>query len=318
MQTTKANLGSVTLEMLSAKKNISPDVTVVNMVPVLWNRLKGQTKNIGYTTFEADKIPSDWVKIINSFEGCWTTSFWNKEVMEKSGVHRPIQVVTPIAQPYATEPAGSGKFTFLSSFQWSERKNPHGLIKAFCAAFNGNPDVRLVIKTHFGSDAAASHNAIAKNINDMLASFNLNRQPDIQIKCNIESSEAIRQLNASSHAHISLSHGEGWGLPAWEAALAAKPVIATGWSAMSEWLGDSYPFKVRYNLSPVTGVRRDVSPFFDISMNWAEPHIDDAVDKMRHVFKNYAESSAVAKNKAEELLSRYNEERTLAAIVNSI
>lgn len=318
MQTTGAELGPVNREMLAAKASSSPDVTVVNMVPTLWRRLAGTSRNIGYTTFEADRIPQDWTKTINSFDCCWTTSEWNKSVMEASGVLKPIRVVTPIAEAASPAEKEEEKFTFLASFQWSERKNPHALIKAFCAAFNGSPDVRLVIKTHINSNSTASHAAVSKDVASMLSGMQTRRPPDIKINCNIESAASIQKLTASSHAHFSMSHGEGWGLPAWEAALAGKPVIATGWSAMSEWLGPDYPYKIRHNMTPVSGVSREISPFFDISMNWAEPHIDDAVDKLRYVVKNYSAAAEVARKRAAELLQEYSEERTLSAIVNSI
>ena len=318
MQTTGAELGPVNREMLAAKFNSSPDVTIVNMVPVLWRRLAGQSRNIGYTTFEADSIPRDWTQTINSFDCCWTTSEWNKSVMENSGVLKPIRVVTPIAEAPAVTAPEEEKFTFLASFQWSERKNPGALIKAFCAAFNGSPDVRLVIKTHVSSNAAASSTAVQKDIASLLSGIQTRKPPDIKVNCNIESAISIQKLNASSHAHFSMSHGEGWGLPAWEAALAGKPVIAPGWSATSEWLGSNYPYKVRYNMTPVSGVSREISPFFDISMSWAEPHIDDAVDKLRYVVKNYSTAAEVARQRAAELLQEYSEERTLSAIINSI
>lgn len=318
MQSTGADLGTVASEMLAAKLLEQPDVTVVNMVPTLWHRLAGASRNIGYTTFEADRLPPEWAKLINSFDTCWTTSEWNKAVMERSGVLKPVRVITPIAEAPAIQQKADGKFTFLASFQWSERKNPYNLIKAFVAAFNGSPDVRLIIKTHVNSNAAASHTAVTKDINTMLAGMQVRKQPDIQVNCKIESLRNIQAITAASHAHFSMSHGEGWGLPAWEAALAGKPVIATDWAATAEWLGKDYPYKVRCNMSPVSGVSRDISPFFDISMNWAEPHVDDAVDKLRYVVKNYSSAQEIAAKRATELLREYSEERTLSAIVNSI
>ena len=42
-----------------------------------------------------------------------------------------------------------------------------------------------------------------------------------------------------------------------------------------------------YNLSPVYGME-DFVRFYDMGMNWAEPHLDDAVAKLRDLHTNYA------------------------------
>lgn len=320
MQRSDQNLGECAKEMLGSPANDSPAVTVINMVPPLWDRFRGPAKSIGYTTFEADRIPVSWTNKINQYDACWTTSAWNREVLLDSGVHTPVHVVMPIAKGISSPPvtAGSGKFRFLSSFQWSERKNPSALIRAFCAAFNGNPDVQLVIKSHLSSDEKESAAVIAKDIAGIVAGMKLKCKPDIQIVTRIQSREAISKLNNSSHAHISLSHGEGWGLPLWEAAISGRPVITTGWSAPAEWLGKDYPYLVRYNMTPVAGVDPRVSPFFDASMNWAEPHIDDAIDKMRHVVNNYSESRPLAVAKSEEILQKFTLSATSAAILDGL
>lgn len=316
----QADMGEVAKEMLAHQPFDDPDITVINMVPTLWDSIRCPNRNIGYTTFEADRLPDGWAKKINEYDSCWTTSNWNKQVMLSCGVHIPVHVVMPIAKgaPAPRTTTSSGKFRFLSSFQWSERKNPSAVIRAFCAAFNGNPDVQLVIKSHFTSNPHESAALIGKEVHAIVSGMKLRRAPDISLVTKIHSSADIRKLNDSSHAHISLSHGEGWGLPPWEAAIAAKPVIVTGWSAPAEWLGPDYPFLVKYNMSPVSGVDPRVSPFFNASMNWAEPHLDDAIDKMRYVFNNYSSACDTALEKSSEILQKFNTEDTLKSIKASL
>jgi len=320
LQSNDADMGHVAKEMLAAKPFDEPDITVINMVPVLWDGIRGNTKNVGYTTFEADRLPDGWAKKINEYDACWTTSHWNKEVMVSSGVTVPVHAVMPIAisAGQIRQSPKSGKFRFLSSFQWSERKNPSALIRAFCAAFNGNPDVQLVLKSHVNANSHESAAIISKEIASIVGGMKLRKAPDIQLVTKIHSYSDVHKLNDSSHAHISLTHGEGWGLPPWEAALAGKPVITTGWSAPAEWLGSSYPFLVKYNMTPVAGVNPKISPFFNATMNWAEPHLDDAIDKLRYVFNNYSDACRVAGNRRTEMLETFTEESTFAAIKSSL
>ena len=320
LQSNSADMGHIAKEMLAAKPFDEPDVTVINMVPVLWDGIRGNSRNIGYTTFEADRLPDGWARKINEYDACWTTSHWNKEVMISSGVTVPVHTVMPIAKSAGnTKPAPrSGKFRFLSSFQWSERKNPSALIRAFCAAFNGNPDVQLVLKSHVTANSNESAAIISKEIAGIVGGMRLCRAPDIQLVAKITSAAEIHKLNESSHAHISLTHGEGWGLPPWEAAVAGRPVITTGWSAPAEWLGSGYPFLVKHNMTPVAGVNPKISPFFNAEMNWAEPHLDDAIDKLRYVFNNYSDACQAAEARRTEILETYTEESTFSAINRSL
>lgn len=320
MQSSDSKTGECTKDMLARPAFNDPAVTITNMVPVLWDSYRGPSKNIGYTTFEADSIPANWASKINQYDACWTTSAWNRDVMISSGVRVPIHVVMPIAKISSSLPPSvtSGKFRFFSSFQWSERKNPSALIRAFCAAFNGSHDVQLVIKSHVSANEKESAAIIGKEISDIVAGMKLRRPPDIQIVTRIQSSEGVMKLNNSSHAHISMTHGEGWGLPLWEAAISGRPVIATGWSAPAEWLGKDYPFLVRHNMTPVAGVNPKISPFFDASMNWAEPHVDDAIDKMRYVVKNYSESCVVAAAKSAEIMQKFTLDATCTAISSGL
>lgn len=320
MQSSDLDMGSTAKQMLACKPFDNPDFTVINMVPSLWDGIRGSKRNIGYTTFEADRLPSGWASKINEYDGCWTTSHWNKDVIISSGVTVPVYTVMPIAKAgnVTEKKPASGKFRFLTSFQWSERKNPIALVRAFCAAFNGNPDVQLVIKSHANNNEKESAAVISRDIAGVVAGMKLLRAPDIQLVAKIATSSEIKKLNESSHAHISLTHGEGWGLPQWEAALAGKPVITTGWSAPAEWLGKDYPFLVRYNMTPVAGVNPKISPFFNATMNWAEPHLDDAIDKMRYVFNNYSDACQVADAKRTEILQAYTKESTLSEISRSL
>jgi len=320
LQSNDADMGQVAREMLAAKPFDTPDITVINMVPILWDGIRGSGRSIGYTTFEADRLPDGWAKKINEYDACWTTSHWNKEVMISSGVRVPVHTVMPIASRPETfkQSPKSGKFRFLASFQWSERKNPSALIRAFCAAFNGNPDVQLVLKSHVTANSNESAAIISKEIAGIVGGMKLRRAPDIQLVAKIHSSAEIHKLNDSSHAHISLTHGEGWGLPPWEAAIAGKPVITTGWSAPAEWLGSGYPFLVKYNMTPVAGVNPKISPFFNAEMNWAEPHLDDAIDKMRYVFNNYSDACRVAEDRRAEILDTYTEDSTFSTISRSL
>jgi hypothetical protein len=295
----------------------SADVNIVNMIPPLFERYRlPDAKNIGYTVFEADKIPANWVGQCNQMDALWVTSEWAKGVFASSGVQVPISVVGVHAIETAPTAPEAGLFRLLSIFQWSTRKNPVNLIGAYCAAFDGHTDTVLTLKVHRGTDPKQNAAFVRNAVNYCLARGKPRRaMPRIEIATEFCSSRQIQQLHAESHAYVSLAHAEGWGLPAWEATLAGKPVIHTGWSAPNEFVHEQG--QVKYNLSPVYGMD-DFVPFYDIGMNWAEPHLDDAIAKLRDVYGNYSAWTRNSLSHRQAICERYSLDRRVQRIKYSV
>lgn len=318
MQQSSADFGKSGQEMAQAQgQHTKPDVTVVNMVPPVWESCWSGGLRIGYTTFEANRIPGKWTDIANSVDSVWVTSHWVRQVFLDSGVRVPIQVINPVATSSLSEPPHDGPFTFFSSFQWSARKNPEGLIKAFLCAFDGDRDVQLVLKTHIAG-AQTDREQVDSNIRKIINSLPLRNPPRLRVVTGILDSRDVAELHRSSHAFVSLARGEGWGLPMWEAALAGRPVVTTNWSTPPEFLGADYPGLIDANLTPVSGMERNISPFFESGMMWAEPHLDRTIETMRWVKNNYDKALASAKRTHDDLLARYTVDACKASIVGGL
>jgi hypothetical protein len=281
------------------------DVNIVSMIPPLFAQMRVPgAKNIGFTMFEADRLPDDWVADCNRMDAIWVPSEWVREVFEHSGVTVPMDVVGVEATDRPVPPATSGEFRLLSIFHWSARKNPAALLRAYCAAFDGRQDTVLVIKAHLTQGDPQQDARLRQMIASVVDGIKPRRgTPRIELLTRLVGSEEIRALHAGAHAYVSLSHGEGWGLPAWESALHGKPVLHTGWSAPNEFV--SARGQLRYNLAPVYGMTH-VVPFYDTGMSWAEPHLDDAVDKLRDLHAHYGDWVRDAQAQRESLLERYS------------
>lgn len=288
------------------------DVNIVSMVPQLFSRFRDPAaKNIGYTMFETDRLPADWIAECNRMDAIWVPSEWGRQCFIDSGVTVPIHVVGVHAE--AREPAGPpapGVFRLLSMFDWQPRKNPVGLIRAYCAAFHRRKDTVLVLKAgHFSGTGAAAEqqlrSALASICGNIGAAADL---PRIELATGLLSSEAVHRLHGDAHAYLSLSHGEGWGLPAWDSALLGRPVLHTGWSAPTEFLPEIS--RIAYRMAPVYGMYPTM-PFHDGSMRWAEPDLDDAIDKLRGLESGYAHHVEAAQLNRQDLRERYSLPRRL-------
>ena len=67
------------------------------------------------------------------------------------------------------------------------------------------------------------------------------------------SGRGVDMLHEIGDAYVSLSHGEGWALGAFDAATRGTPVLATGFGGHRDYLGDDWPGAVpwRHGQVPV-------------------------------------------------------------------
>ena len=304
-------LGAQTQARMVAAERV--DVNIVSMVPTMFARFRDPAaKNIGHTMFETDRLPQDWVVECNRMDAIWVPSEWGRAAFAASGVTVPIHVVGvhADAREPAIEPAADGMFRLLSMFDWQPRKNPVGLLRAYCAAFHRRKDTVLVLKAGFVSGTAQEaekqlRGAVAAICNNIGAAADM---PRIELSTALLSSEGIQRLHAGTHAYLGLSHGEGWGLPAWDSALLGRPVLHTGWSAPPEFLPENS--RIAYRMAPVYGMY-PIMPFHDGGMRWADPDLDDAIDRLRDLEANYPRHAEAARGNQQELRERYSLPRRL-------
>jgi hypothetical protein len=312
VQSSAGDFGPLAAQAASLVGRVTaPQVNIVNMIPPRFAdyRVAG-ARNIGCTMFETDRLPDDWLAQCNAMDAIWVPSEWVRDMFIASGVQVPVSVVGVDAPdlPVAPPPT-DGPFRFLSVFEWSARKNPLGLLRAWCAAFDGDKDVVLVLKAGRQGDPRQNFEFMQSELQRALAGIKPRRAyPRIDVSPHLLSAAQMRQLHELCHAYVSLAHAEGWGLPAWEATLAARPVVHTAWSAPMEFVHPQG--QVACNLTPVYGMTEFV-PYYDNTMQWAEPHLDDAVGKLRALRRDYAAWRANAAAHREVVLARYSPQARL-------
>jgi len=175
------------------------------------------------------------------------------------------------------------RFLFLSLFDlnsYSARKNPRAAIDAFRRSALAGDGAALVIKVQNAaanaSDFAAMSEAVAGLPETVLISETLSR-PDVYA------------LEASCDCFVSLHRSEGFGLAVAESMYLGKPVIATGWSATSEYLDRDNGLPVRFSL---VEIGENHGPYARGS-TWAEPDIGHAAELMRRIASDPSEAARI-------------------------
>jgi glycosyltransferase involved in cell wall biosynthesis len=114
-------------------------------------------------------------------------------------------------------------------------------------------------------------------------------------------------------AMVSLTHGEGYGLPLLEQAVCAKPIIATNWSGHTEFLGKGKWLPVEHRLGTIHQTRVD-NKIFMPDAQWAFP-LEQAFKKRVLKFLESPElPTQWASDLAKKLIEEYSSESCFAKL----
>ena len=275
-------------------KNIDYNVVIVHTTPEFWSKFKEPGKKmVNYTIWETTKLHPDWVPFINNnadkvMVGCE----WNVGIFKNSGVTIPICCIPhtidlkDVEGIDSYEISGIAESTYVFGFigQWTERKDPVSLLKAYWYAFQQGEDVALVMKTYRSDYSEQEKEAIRITIQRLKAVTVFDNYPKIYFISNMLSEDEMRGLYKRIDCYVSLDRGEGFGLSAFTSGAYGKPVIATGFGGVLEYLKEDNSYLIDYTLTPVHGM--PFSPWYKAEQCWAQVDVLHGAKLMREVFGN--------------------------------
>jgi glycosyltransferase involved in cell wall biosynthesis len=279
-------------------KVIDYNIVIIHSTPEFWAKFNEPSKTmVGYTIWETSLLHPDWIPYINNgakkvLVGCE----WNVDVFKKSGVTIPIGVVPhgldvkkyQDNKPYQIAGIKEDAYVFYDIFQWQERKNPIGLLKAYWYAFQQNENVALVLKTYRGGYEESEKAAIRDTIKRLKQNSPLDKYPPVYYISEMLSESELLGLHARGNCYVSLDRGEGFGLGPFEAGATGNPIIVTGFGGVTEYAKVSTAYLCKFTLTPVFGM--PWSPWYRGDQLWAEPDIHDGIMLMRRVYELQEES----------------------------
>lgn len=247
-------------------------------------------RNIAYWLWELPEFPPEWMYAFDLFDEIWTPSRFISGTLQRY-TGKPVYTM-----PYGLRPpktaADCGRarfglpedvFLFLLSYDGnsvSARKNPEGAIRAFRQAFSpADQGVGLVIKaTHENAEGL-------RQIREQLRGY-----PNIFVLTESYPKEVFNSLVACADAYVSLHRAEGFGLVMAEAMLLGTPVIATAWSANTEFMDGATACMVD---AKVVELERDCPPYH-AGDHWAQPDEAQAAAHMRRLYEDAAFRTGLA------------------------
>jgi len=223
-----------------------------------------------------------------------------KSLSSSSKFSTPIHVVPESYFEELNNPSGELNLNLTTDFNFltvgvltghnpnTDRKNLFYLIKWFVEEFKDKEDVGLIIKTNCGRETTIDKKATSQMLKKLLRELGHTGTPKIYLLHGGMSRDEMNSLyrHPKIKALVSATRGEGFGLPMLEASVAGLPVIATDWSAHTEFLNLGRWPKVDYDLVPVHQQRVD-NQIFMSGAKWAMPQEKSIKRVMRKLKENY-------------------------------
>ena len=277
------------------------DVSLQVILPNEWDSSIANF-NVGLTAgVETDKCNQTWSSLhCNKMDMIIVPSEHTKSTLQNSAtISTPLHVVPEAYFPHLlktpTKELDLGlttDFNFLTvgvitgQDPQTDRKNLFYLIKWFIEEFKNDSNVGLVVKTNRGRETSIDRKITQQMLGKILAELGHRGTPKIYLLHGAMTRDEMNSLYKHSKIKclVSATRGEGFGLPLLEAAVAALPVIATDWSAHTEFLNKGRWIKVNHDIVPISSNRIDDNIFVK-GAKWAEVKEDSIKKSMRKFYK---------------------------------
>lgn len=329
------------------QQKVPIDISLQVTIPNEWEKIA--PVNIGYTAgIETTKVSPQWIEKSHMMDKIIVVSNHSKDVyentvyegtIEETGqtvqfrTQTPFEVVNYPVRSRECEDINvelENDFNFLVVAQMGPRKNLANTLKWFLDEFQ-DEEVGVVIKTNFANCSTADRLFCEENLQTMSRQY-----PDRKCKVYLLHGDLSAEQMNSLYTHpkikslVTLTHGEGFGLPIFEAAYHGLPVIAPSWSGQNDFLyahvksgkrkkAKLRPLfrKVEYTLGQVPqqavwdGVVQQDS-------GWCYPTERSAKESMRDMFSNHSKYVGMANKLQKHLLENFTEEQMTTQFANAV
>ncbi len=235
---------------------------------------------IAYSLFEATRIPSKWVRILNEhFDAVVVADRFYCDAYKKSGVTIPvfalphgIYIEELLRTPIHTAPANPFVFGCTSTFY--PRKNQPLLLKAFHKEFGNDPKVRL--RLHGRAVNKKLFKGLQANVEKWGAT-------NIDIEHSVLSDKLYQEFLKSLDCYVLVSKGEGYSVTPREALALGTPCILSNNTAHHTICDTNYVYSVPSNRAePAYSITHK-----EVCGEQFDCTVEDVQKALREVYTNY-------------------------------
>ena len=317
------------------------DMSLQVTIPNEWEKIA--PVNVGYTAgIETTHVAPVWLEIGEAMDKIIVVSNHSKRVYENTQYDGFNQHTNePMTLSLSTEVVAVNypvkkfenlpdlgidldyDFNFLCVAQWGPRKNLENTIRWFIEEFE-QEEVGLVIKTNTAKNCFMDKLHTESVLKQVLQGYK-DRKCKIYLLHGDMTDEEMHSLyvHPQLKALVGLPHGEGFGLPFFEAAYSGMPVVATGWSGQVDFLyGEDLKehfYNVAFDIQPVQKEVVWEGVLVENSM-WAYPRENSAKKQMRACYEDVISGSKKDEfcQYAVTLAERFSEEKMYKQFADAV
>jgi len=325
------------------------DLSLQVTIPNEWERIA--PIDIGYTAgIETTKVAPHWIEKGNTVEKIIVVSNHAKNTYQSTSYQAtnqdtgetipnfkcetPIEVVNycvrGLAEPAELDMELDYDFNFLTVAQWGPRKNLINTIKWFVEEFI-DQEVGLIVKMNMANDSLLDRINSERHLENLMGPYEDRKCKVYLLHGTLEEGELSTLYNHEKiKAIFSLTHGEGFGLPLFEAACNGLPVICPLWSGQADFLyapvkdKKSKKMKMKAQCAKVDYTLAPVEPeavwegVIQSDSLWCYADQGSAKMRLREVYKNLPRFEAQAKKLQKHVLKEFSEEKQYAQFANAV
>jgi len=206
------------------------------------------------------------------------------------------------------------KFCFLFTGHWlkgdigADRKNVGMLVRTFLETYKNKAkhnQPALILKTSGADTSPVDKEGLMDKLGQVYNSVTGTNLPNVYLLHGELTDEEMNSLynHPKVKAHITFTRGEGFGRPLAEAALSQKPVIATNYSAHTEFLKEAILLPgTMENIHPSAVWDKVIVP----QSQWFTVDYGYASSMMKHIVDNYKDYEIGAKKQATLIKKEWN------------
>src|SRR6056300_156870 len=282
-------------------------------------------KNIGFTAgIEHTIPPAEWVEGCNRMDLNIFTSEFSKTGFENIKYDRrdqktnqdlgvlklekPSEVLFEGADPEIYKETKelseklktefskiNNEFCFLFTGHWlqgnigEDRKDAGMMLRVFFETFkNQRKAPALIMKTSGAGFSVMDRTEILKRINQIKLSIQAEVLPEVYLLHGDLTDDEMNQMynHPKVKAHLTFTHGEGFGRPLLEASFSGKPIIAPISTGQADFLDKEYTIELPHQM---TKVPNNAFPngYASSEAMWSQVNYSVALNILKQVYQNY-------------------------------